>query len=1068
MVGKNNQEILNKKTGQRVNRYGIRRLSVGVASVAVAGLLFASNAALVQAADGVEDPTTIETIEAGTDAGNETDGTATEGEEASDAPKAPEADPEKELVGENEKKDAETTSGITTFAAPVAGAVGDESEETKPTGTKKIEIITHLNKERSGASAKGLKATMIIEKDGFEYLIDGDTTGLPAGEYTVKSITAPTGYIAVGDSKYLKEGQTITLREDYSAWNQFFINLTEEAPGEEEKQEEKPEEELNQVVVYTLVWEELTYDVAAKITLISGNEEYEIINPSTFVPKGKYTVKINAPEGYKVSDLTSTQGFELAHDGDEVEVNDTLPLYVDLTEETKPVGEYKVDFHSHVFESRESNEFTVETPKTTLTDKDGNVYTEDEYEALPAGEYKVNVELKDGYELVEGETNSGNPYLLDGATVRIPINDSDSKSKYSQYYFKFVKKEETKPVGEYKVDFHSHVFESRESNEFTVETPKTTLTDKDGNVYTEDEYEALPAGEYKVNVELKDGYELVEGETNSGNPYLLDGATVRIPINDSDSKSKYSQYYFKFVKKEETKPEEELEDYVLNIFKNGENTHTSTHEQVTYDDFWAYAQQVIRAEENDGWVYKQLDVDNKTYNVYLVKEEPVENPYYVFEVYKDGELTQTSEYGEIDYDTFWAGAQTTINGFVDDENLEYKHLDVENEEGTNRVVYKAYLVSKEDTDQPVGLEDYKLHIYHYSELFETKEFEQLTEEDFEAAVAAVIEQAIAEGWVEDTLVKDGNEYHLYLVKKDSEEDPTPEELNDYKLHIYHYSELVETKDYDQVTLEDFDAAVAAAIEQAIAEGWVEDILVKDGNEYHLYLVKEDSEEGPTPEDPKPEDPSDDGKEDPSDDGKDPSDDGKDPSDDGKDPSDDGKDPSDDGKDPSDEGKDPSDDDKKPSLADQIDITLPEKTGVKDINNLTEIEKEKVKIAITDANKLPKGTEVLVGSKGDVIINYPDGSHDVISREDLVYQLVDSDAGKPADPDKGGTPSKPGTGDASDSKGGDKGSSKDSKAKDSQDKLPQTGESSSAAILGLAGLSIMAGLGLVAGRRKEEN
>ena len=196
--------------------------------------------------------------------------------------------------------------------------------------------------------------------------------------------------------------------------------------------------------------------------------------------------------------------------------------------------------------------------------------------------------------------------------------------------------------------------------------------------------------------------------------------------------------------------------------------------------------------------------------------------------------------------------------------------------------------------------------------------------------------------------------------------------------------------------------------------------------------------------------------------------------------------------------DPSDEDDQPSLADQIDIILPEKTGVKDINNLTEIEKEKVKIAITDANKLPKGTEVLVGSKGDVIINYPDGSHDVIDGKDLVYQLAgDSDAapsrpevtpGTDADPDKGGAPSKPGTGDADtgsddasdskggdkdsskdkDSKGGDKGSSKDSKAKDSQDNLPQTGESSSAAILGLAGLSIMAGLGLVAGRRKEDN
>ena len=194
-------------------------------------------------------------------------------------------------------------------------------------------------------------------------------------------------------------------------------------------------------------------------------------------------------------------------------------------------------------------------------------------------------------------------------------------------------------------------------------------------------------------------------------------------------------------------------------------------------------------------------------------------------------------------------------------------------------------------------------------------------------------------------------------------------------------------------------------------------------------------------------------------------DDEDPSDDGKDPSDDGKDPSDDGKDPSDDGKDPSDDGKKPSLADQIDITLPEKTGVKDINNLTEIEKEKVKIAITDANKLPKGTEVLVGSKGDVIINFPDGSHIVIDRDKLVYQLADSDTGKPADPDKGGDKD---SSKDKDSMGGDKGSSKDSKAKDSQDKLPQTGESSSAAILGLAGLSIMAGLGLVAGRRKEDN
>ena len=52
MVGKNNIEALNRKTANKVNRYGIRRLSVGVASVAVAGLLFMADTTLVQAAEG--------------------------------------------------------------------------------------------------------------------------------------------------------------------------------------------------------------------------------------------------------------------------------------------------------------------------------------------------------------------------------------------------------------------------------------------------------------------------------------------------------------------------------------------------------------------------------------------------------------------------------------------------------------------------------------------------------------------------------------------------------------------------------------------------------------------------------------------------------------------------------------------------------------------------------------------------------------------------------------------------------------------------------------------------------
>ncbi|MDU5263446.1 MAG: YSIRK-type signal peptide-containing protein, partial [Clostridium celatum] len=46
MLGKNNKEGIQRQTANKVNRYGIRRLSMGVASVAVAGLLFMSNSVL--------------------------------------------------------------------------------------------------------------------------------------------------------------------------------------------------------------------------------------------------------------------------------------------------------------------------------------------------------------------------------------------------------------------------------------------------------------------------------------------------------------------------------------------------------------------------------------------------------------------------------------------------------------------------------------------------------------------------------------------------------------------------------------------------------------------------------------------------------------------------------------------------------------------------------------------------------------------------------------------------------------------------------------------------------------
>ncbi|GAB7232733.1 Rib/alpha-like domain-containing protein [Facklamia hominis] len=62
MVGKNNIDALNRKSANKVNRYGIRRLSVGVASVVVAGLLFMSDATLVQATEAPEGGVPTETV----------------------------------------------------------------------------------------------------------------------------------------------------------------------------------------------------------------------------------------------------------------------------------------------------------------------------------------------------------------------------------------------------------------------------------------------------------------------------------------------------------------------------------------------------------------------------------------------------------------------------------------------------------------------------------------------------------------------------------------------------------------------------------------------------------------------------------------------------------------------------------------------------------------------------------------------------------------------------------------------------------------------------------------------
>ncbi|WP_276881798.1 Rib/alpha-like domain-containing protein, partial [Anaerococcus tetradius] len=84
-----------------------------------------------------------------------------------------------------------------------------------------------------------------------------------------------------------------------------------------------------------------------------------------------------------------------------------------------------------------------------------------------------------------------------------------------------------------------------------------------------------------------------------------------------------------------------------------------------------------------------------------------------------------------------------------------------------------------------------------------------------------------------------------------------------------------------------------------------------------------------------------------------------------------------------------------SQADRLTPIIPaEKTGVKNLENLTDKEKEKVKGKIDEANKgnFPDGTKVDVDNKGKATITYPDKSKDIIQATDLVFQY---EHGEPA-------------------------------------------------------------------------
>ncbi|MDK7187637.1 LPXTG cell wall anchor domain-containing protein, partial [Facklamia hominis] len=161
------------------------------------------------------------------------------------------------------------------------------------------------------------------------------------------------------------------------------------------------------------------------------------------------------------------------------------------------------------------------------------------------------------------------------------------------------------------------------------------------------------------------------------------------------------------------------------------------------------------------------------------------------------------------------------------------------------------------------------------------------------------------------------------------------------------------------------------------------------------------------------------------------------------------------------GRDDNGSDK--TIADKIEPIIPEKTEV-GRPGLTQSERDEVERKINEANKdnFPEGTKVVVDESGNATIIYPDGSIDTIPWNKLVYHRDDEGAAESDKPsDEASDKDSKGTEEA----GHESGSKEQSQADAAT--LPQTGENDSTVIFGAAALSILAGLGLVASRRKEE-
>ncbi|WP_028119593.1 Rib/alpha-like domain-containing protein, partial [Hutsoniella sourekii] len=189
MVGKNNKHVIRQRDSRKVTRYAIRRLTVGVASIAVGGLLFASDAAIAQAAEEVA--TTDVTVDPAGEAGAPADGSATEGA-------APSAEPN---VAPNPASEA--NEGLEPEAGTASASETPSNDGTAPT---EVNLETAPINERASESEPGVTATRATT---YAAPADGSAEEPVQPEVKPASSIEPKNLIEKGE-----EGETVKTRNE--------------------------------------------------------------------------------------------------------------------------------------------------------------------------------------------------------------------------------------------------------------------------------------------------------------------------------------------------------------------------------------------------------------------------------------------------------------------------------------------------------------------------------------------------------------------------------------------------------------------------------------------------------------------------------------------------------------------------------------------------------------------------------------------------------------------------------------------------------------------------------------